>query len=285
MNPQNGLLELLILLGGSTLPMIILIGLGYLSRKTAVFRDGDVRVFSSYVYYFALPSLFISNLKSIPITADSLMFICTAFGSVVFFGIPYITFTFPSQEAERLASFSAVPITVLAVFISITTLELYSLKEQSLLHSTATVAKRFTRNPLILAMVAGILLSLLEVKLPGPIEKTLTMVGRTTSPIAIFLVGLFFYGKAYSGFFKAFKLSLLRMILLPAFAYLLYLGSGRPELEISIMVLMHGTPAAVNLIVLSERYNFYKDVIPTYLLVSTLGSFASLGGWFLLTSY
>ncbi|MFP4180300.1 MAG: AEC family transporter, partial [Spirochaetaceae bacterium] len=97
MNPQNGLLELLILLGGSTLPMIILIGLGYLSRKTAVFRDGDVRVFSSYVYYFALPSLFISNLKSIPITADSLMFICTAFGSVVFFGIPYITFTFPSQ--------------------------------------------------------------------------------------------------------------------------------------------------------------------------------------------
>ncbi|MFO7850226.1 MAG: AEC family transporter [Spirochaetia bacterium] len=318
MNPENGLLELLLLLTGSTLPMIILISLGYLSRKTAVLREGDERVFSSYVYYFALPGLFITNLSRIPINADTLLFIlwaivpillaivillllsvifkidrgvlsliivCTVFGSLVFFGIPYITFTFPSEEAERLASFIAVPITVLGVFTAITTLELYSLEEQSFLSGAATVAKRFTRNPLIISMAAGILLSLFDISLPGPLERTLQMLGRTTSTVAMFLVGLFFYGRSYSGFFKAFKLSFLRLVLLPAFAFLLYLGSNLPDLEVSIIVLLHGMPGAVNLIVLSERYNFYKDLIPTYLLVSTLASFITLGAWFVLTNY
>lgn len=318
MNPENGLLELLILLTGSTLPMILLIGLGYLSRKTAVLREGDERVFSSYVYYFALPGLFITNLSRISINLDTLLFIlwallpmiliivlllllsvifkidrgllsliivCTVFGSVGFFGIPYITFTFPSEEAERLASFIAVPITVLGVFTAITTLEIYSLEGQSVLSGSATVAKRFTRNPLILSMAAGILLSLFDISLPGPVERTLQMLGRSTSTVAMFLVGLFFYGKSYSGFFRAFELSFLRLIFLPAFAFLLYLGSNLPELEVSIIVLLHGMPGAVNLIVLSDRYNFYKNLIPTYLLVSTLTSFITLGAWFVLTNY
>ena len=37
------------------------------------------------------------------------------------------------------------------------------------------------------------------------------------------------------------------------------------------MILMHGTPVAVSVIVLSERYDFYKETTASLILVSSLG--------------
>ncbi|MCD6222631.1 MAG: AEC family transporter [Thermoplasmata archaeon] len=39
------------------IPLLILISLGFLSRKFGILKAGDERVLSAYVYYFALPSL------------------------------------------------------------------------------------------------------------------------------------------------------------------------------------------------------------------------------------
>lgn len=298
--------------------MLFLIGLGFLSRQWKLLKEGDERVLSSFIYYFALPALFISNLSGSSITSGtlsfvmsallpmiiilmlylaaaaifripgdvlSLMIICTFFGSVVFFGMPYIIFMFGTLEAENLAALSAVPISVLGWFISVLTLELYSLKAETVSEGILITLRRMLRNPLILSMTAGIALSVFDIKLPSAVLKPLKMLGSTTSPLSIFLVGLFFYGKEYSSFMKALRFSSLRMILLPAAAFLLYRFSGIKGPELSILVLMHGMPAAVNLIVLSGRYNFYRGFIPSYLLVSTFGSFLSLAAWFAVTAF
>ena len=42
------------------IPIIILIGAGALSRKIGILKEGDERVLSAYVYFFALPALFLS---------------------------------------------------------------------------------------------------------------------------------------------------------------------------------------------------------------------------------
>jgi len=298
--------------------MLGLIGLGFLSRKLKLLREGDERVLSSFIYYFALPALFISNLSGVSITTGtfsfvisallpmivilmlyltaaavfripgdvlSLMIICTFFGSVVFFGIPYIIFMFGTGEAENLAALSSVPISVMGWFISVLTLELYSLKTEKVSEGILITAGRMLRNPLILSMAAGIALSVFDVTLPSAVLNPLKMLGGTTSPLSIFLVGLFFYGRKYSSLMKALRFSSLRMILLPAAAFLLYRISGIKGPQLSILVLMHGMPAAVNLIVLSERYNFYRGFIPSYLLVSTFASFLSLAAWFAVTAF
>ena len=46
----------------TTLPLFLLIGLGFLARKANLMKEGDERTLSSYVYFFALPSLFFINL-------------------------------------------------------------------------------------------------------------------------------------------------------------------------------------------------------------------------------
>jgi predicted permease len=60
---------------------------------------------------------------------------------------------------------------------------------------------------------------------------------------------------------------------------------GLPDLESTILILMHGTPVAVSVIVLSERYDFYKETIASLILVSSVGGgiFSTL--WLFLLGY
>ena len=109
----------------AVVPLLILIFLGYLSRKLNILKAGDERVLAAYVYYFALPSLFVIEISKIKFTEEILLFIIagflpllilltfytviykifkmqrdvfylislsTIFGSLAFFGIPFITF-------------------------------------------------------------------------------------------------------------------------------------------------------------------------------------------------
>nr|MQY61884.1 hypothetical protein [archaeon] len=110
---------------GTAVPILFLIGMGFLSRKFGILKLGDERVLSAYVYYFALPALFFVDLAETSFVAETLSFIfagiipifvvvaiyvllyvlfklskntiylltlSTIFGSLAFFGIPFVTF-------------------------------------------------------------------------------------------------------------------------------------------------------------------------------------------------
>ncbi|MEM2112027.1 MAG: AEC family transporter, partial [Candidatus Bathyarchaeia archaeon] len=135
----------------TTFPIFFLIGIGLLSKKTKVLKNGDERVLNAYLYYFALPALFIVDLSEKIFTVENIKFILvgiipifivlmvciilflvfrsakntiyllvlsTIFGSTAFFGIPFITFAFPGQESRSLATLSAITINLVSVTIS-----------------------------------------------------------------------------------------------------------------------------------------------------------------------
>ncbi len=143
------------------MPIFLLIGLGFLLRRMGVLKSGDERVLSAYVYYFALPALFFVNMIETDFMGETLRFmfagifpifialaihiflyllfgfsrktlylliLCTIFGNLAFFGIPFITFAFPTRQGENLATLSAATITIVSVPISITVLELHNLE-------------------------------------------------------------------------------------------------------------------------------------------------------------
>jgi predicted permease len=45
-------------------PMLMLIGLGYLSRKTGILKAGDERVLNAYIYYRAIQNYPLSSKRS-----------------------------------------------------------------------------------------------------------------------------------------------------------------------------------------------------------------------------
>ncbi len=297
---------------GTAVPILFLIGAGFLSRKFGILKLGDERVLSAYVYYFALPALFFVDLAETSFVAETLSFIfagiipifvvvaiyvllyvlfrvskntiylltlSTIFGSLAFFGIPFVTFAFPSEQTEHLATLVAATIGIAAITVSITILELYRLGESPKLEGLKHVATRLARNPLIISIVAGILISIVGVKIPSPASTFLHMMGGTTPAVAIFMLGAFLYGKRYVNLRKAFGLSLLRIIFLPTLAIIILALFNLPTMEHSMLVLMHGMPVAVSLSVLSERYDFYKETIASLTLISSLGAIVYLNIW------
>jgi len=298
-------------------PIFLLIGLGFLSRKVRILKAGDERILSAYVYYFALPALLLVDLAKINFNEENLRFILagitpilivvtvysiaylifkfsketfyllilsTVFGSLAFFGIPFIMFAFP-EEGETFATLSVASISVVSVAISITVLELYKLGESTIREGLKHVTKKLSKNPLILSILFGIILALSGIEIPQPISTSLHMLGSTTSTVAIFMLGVFLYGRKYTNLAKAFKLSLLRMVFLPLIAVLIATLLDVKNVARSTLVIMHAVPVAISMIVLSERYDFHKETIASLILISSLGAGLYLNLWLLFLGY
>ena len=299
------------------IPILLLIGTGFLSRKLKILTSGDERVLSTYVYYFALPALLFINMAETEFTEAKLRFmlaaaipilvalaiyitlyliigfsknflylliLSTIFGSIAFFGIPFITFAFP-DEGESVATLATVSISILSVSISILTLELYKLGQTKLRTALKLVARRLLKNPLIISIFAGILFSIISIQIPNFIAEPLHMLGSTTSTVAIFMLGVFLYGRKYTNIVQAVKLSLLRIVFLPTIALLTLMLFEVSIIERSSIILMHGMPVAISMIILSERYDFYKETIASLILIMSLAGGAYLNLWLLLLGH
>jgi predicted permease len=297
---------------GTAVPILLLMGIGFLSRKFGVLKLGDERVLSAYVYFFALPALFIVDLAETRFVAETLSFIfagilpvflvvavygllyvvfrfsrntfylltlSTIFGSLAFFGIPFVTFAFPAAQTERLATLAAATIGIAAIAVSVTLLEFYRLGESPKREGLKQVARGLARNPLIVSIVVGILISVGGVEIPSPVSTVLHMVGGTTSAVAVFMLGAFLYGKKYVNLTAAFGLSLLRIMLLPVLALVTLTLFQLPSMDQSVLVLMHAMPVAVSLSVLSERYDFNRETIASLTLISSVGAIIYLNIW------
>lgn len=210
-----------------------------------------------------------------------LLLISTIFGSLAFFGIPFITFAFP-MEGERLSTLSAASIALVSVTISLIVFELYGLEESTIKNGAQHVIKRLARNPLVLSILVGLFLSITGIGIPHPISLALHMLGRTTSIVAIFMLGVFLYGKQYVNVADAFKLGLLRVVFLPVVALLTIKILGLSGVEGMVVVLMHSMPAAISMIVLSERYDFYKETVASLILISSITAALYLNLWLIL---
>ena len=147
------------------------------------------------------------------------------------------------------------------------------------------VGKRLSRTPLIISIFSGVVLSITGVEMPLPISASLHMLGSTTSTVAIFMLGVFLYGRKYKNVIKAFRLSLLRIAFLPVLALMTARLFNLQEVERATLVLMHGMPVAISMIVLSERYDFHKETIASLILISSVGAGLYLNFWLLLLSY
>lgn len=209
-----------------------------------------------------------------------LLIVSTVFGSLAFFGIPFIMLAFPNEVA--LATLSAASISIIGVPISIIVLELHHMEKSNLSESVGQVVKKLSRNPLVGSIVIGFVLSTLKIKIPLPIAIPLRMLGATTATVAIFMLGVFFYGRKYVNIVDGFKFSLLRAVVLPTLALLIAAWLKITPTERTIILVMHGAPVAISNMILSERYNFHKETMASLILVSSLAAGLYLNLWLLL---
>ena len=151
-----------------------------------------------------------------------------------------------------------------------------------MLEGLKTVLKKLSKNPLIITILIGFFLSIVEIEIPNLLLAPLQMLGRTTSTVAIFMLGVYLHGKKYTLLNTALKLSLLRIIFLPSVALITSICFNLTYFEKATLTLMHGMPVAVSMLILSERYNFYKDIFATLILVTSIGAVLYLNIWLII---
>ncbi len=212
------------------------------------------------------------------LAAGSLQALNSAFPNMAFMGIPVLTAAigpsavFSVVVGNLISSFVLLPVTL-------TLLEAGSAAQKGrnavgvAWHSILGAVQR----PLVWAPLAGIVLAVAHIHLPGVAQKSFSLIGDATSGVALFAMGVMLNGQRLRiGAGVAFN-TVLKNLAQPAVMWLLAValgvtGAGRRE-----MILLGALPTASMTAMFAVQYKVYTEESDATIVLSTVLSIATLG--------
>jgi malonate transporter len=296
-------------------PIFALIAFGYSAVRFRLFPAEGVKALIAFVNNFATPCLLFQSILSSDFgSAFNLGIIgpfylgawaCFAVGIVLgrlWFKLragESVAFGFSSMFTNtvlvglpimsRAYGDAALPVTLSVIGVhaalllttGMVTMELMRRDGKSLGATLAVAVRRVATNPLIWGIAAGMLASLIELKLVEPAEAFFTMMSQAVVPVALFGIG---------GALNEFKLSenwrpalvaaLMKLILHPAIAYVLMIWVLHIPMEIARYgILLAAMPAGVNIYVFATYYDRGVSVAANTILIATILSALTISAW------
>ena len=117
--------------------------------------------------------------------------------------------------------------------------------------------KKFIFNPGIIGTVLGFILFVCKVRLPVTLLGGLKMVGDSTFPLAMIIIGALIFEMDFKKAFKDIKLyicSILKLLVIPLFVLLCCVLSGVPKTVAEVLIILSGMPAATFGAIFAELY-------------------------------
>lgn len=117
--------------------------------------------------------------------------------------------------------------------------------------------KRAALNPGVISVCIGLILFIFSIKLPYPIFRTLELVGSTTTPLSMIVIGSMLAEIKVKDIFSGFELyygCLVRLIIIPLVVLVVLKGMGLSGMYLGIPVLICAMPAAANTAVFAQKY-------------------------------
>lgn len=211
-----------------TAPIFILIALGLVSTRIGLLNREQIRGMGGFVINFALPALVIRALVERPLgeVLNGPYLLAYALGSLAVFGAGFGVSRWLRKDSLAASALTAMGMSVsnsgfigypivamllgppAAVALALgmlvenllmipLALALAEVGEQRTGASMAVLGetlKRLLQNPIIIAIGLGLMLSLLEVRLPALLFKVIEMLASASAPVALFVIGGTLYG-------------------------------------------------------------------------------------------
>lgn len=208
------------------------------------------------------------------------------FGNTAFIGIPLLSLLFPGNKIALVAAAIASLLSVFMFAFALVSIELASRDKKSTDHAIVIMANALCKNPIVLGSVIGISLSALHITLPESLALVLHQIGNTSSPCALFAIGMVL-AKAlrHQSFAKMFSLgliielsfiNLLKLFVQPLIAFGLLKFFGVEHQLLIMGVLLAALPTAASVYLLAERYQINANGSAQGILYGTLITFISL---------
>ncbi|WP_417533405.1 AEC family transporter [Marinobacterium stanieri] len=295
-----------------TAPIFILIGLGYLAVKSGILPAAAAPGMGRFVLYFSLPALIFGTLSRMEFseviepsyllvyaTASLLALLIgvtlhhklvgntlplsgvkgmgMAVSNSAFIGYPVLLQVFGEPPAQAFAM-SLMVENLLIIPLALIIIESGGRDDATSRrqHFTAVFA-RVLKNPLVLAIGAGMLVSLLQLPIPQVIDKTLSMLAQASAAVALFSIGGVLVGTSIRGNVSAIPAVVAGKLLLHpllVFLLLMLVPGMDPDLRLS-MLLLASMPMFSVFPIIAGNYGF-GQTSASILIITTLMSFFTL---------
>lgn len=196
---------------------------------------------------------------------------CGFFGNIAYIGLPFITSLFPDAAG---ATSIIIAIHIVIAF----TLGLYILESsKSKDVGVKTIIKSIVKNPMIISVALGLGILYSGITVPGTINRAVSMLAASASPVVLISIGLFIARKISwdKTLMHAFFISGLKILVLPML-FLLASRLSNISSEYTISIIEAGMPVALTNFALSELYPMDKKLTAKSIIVSTILSLLTL---------
>jgi len=285
--------------------LFVLIALGFLLRRKDILTGSRVHRISHILVNIALPALTISSMQ-LPHTdasfgmVDSTLFVALAYYLGAFCLSLVICHFLPSSQAEKgvfrfmlvfpNVGFMGIPVAeVILGPGSLFYVILFNLPFNLLVFTmgvwllaqgrAGSLDPRLLFTPGLLASLLGLLFFLAGIHIPYPVDLALDWIGKTTTPLAMLVVGALLATLPVSrliGDWRVFAISALRLLILPILAFLILSPLISDRMLLMTTVLLIAMPVAANTVLLSEEYGVDATLASQGVFLSTLLSLASI---------
>jgi predicted permease len=140
--------------------------------------------------------------------------------------------------------------------------------------------KHVVLNPLVISTLIGMLLSILGLRMPGPVAAYLGIFAAALTPCALFAIGL---GLSIDGLranlWRASLLSAVKLVIMPVIVYGLSVSLGLDPLYTIAAVICAAVPTAKTVYILAGEYHCEEMMVASTISMTTLVSVISLVVW------
>jgi malonate transporter and related proteins len=300
------------------IPLFILIGLGFLARRTLLTAQ-PLTSLNQFVYYFALPALMfhatyqqdLNNLINPPfLGAFLLAALLTAlvavsgsrwlfrrtepeqlimhglnsiFANYAYMGIPLLLGLLGDSAYGPMISI------ILAGNLFMTggaqlLMETVRQKGSGWKQAASIIDRSLVRNPIFLSVMTGILFASLDWSIPSALSTTLDMLAPAVVPVALFCLGASLEGQSSrAAHGELIWQIMIKLIIHPLITLGVMISAGieDPRWLLSA-VLMTALPTGALTHVIAMRYEVLQRETTLVIVGSTLLSLASISGWIIL---
>ena len=304
-----------------TIPFFALVLAGYLAGRRHVLPESAIPGLNAFVLYFALPCLLFRFGMNTPVLellnpavlatwllAAALIVFLTitlslndrvglkdaSFGALVasfpntgFMGVPLVVALLGPAAAGPV-----ICIVVADLFVTTSACIAIAQAHEASGHGSRTAALRALRgalsNPLPWSVVAGALMGLAGLQLPGPLDVMVKMLADASTPVALFTIGAVLWRAGQHAHTRTpladfLPVALVKNLLHPLLVLalgsaLLVLGAPLSTYQLGVLVLAAALPSASNVSLLAERYQADNGRIARIIMASTALAFVTFSG-------
>lgn len=301
----------------ATMPVFLVIVLGYILKQIGLFTDEFCRVGNKYVFLVALPVLLFRDIAQTNLYEDfelSFVLYCAGVTTLVFLGVWFLA-AHILKDKSLVGAFAQASVRSSAAILGIAFVEnmygnaglaplmivsavpLFNIYSVIILtfsanggqHGTGAIRKaciNVLKNPIIIGIVLGLPFSLLRIEIPTIPLKMIESVGATATPLALLVVGAGFEGtKALAKIKPTLWATAIKLVFLPVVFLPLAVALGLQNAELVAVLIMLGSPTTVSCYVMATNMGNDGELSTSIIVLTTLLSSVTLTGWiFLLRS-